>query len=395
MSAATVYKPVRVKTTWITYLLMGAYGMWVYTLGATQVLLREEQGTSRTIAALHGSAWALGLVIMSFFNARITAALGRGKTMRLGALIMILGALLYTSGLPTAVTLFATVVVAIGGALVIAGVSAFVSMQQGLAAPAALSEAAGMGAFLGLIGAFTVGLFVTLTWGWRPAVWLLVVYLVILELMRGRNVAAYNIGEIAHQAGRVRDLPTIFWWTAFTMLPAAGVEYCVALWSADLLQDRGHLGSGAAAAALACFGVGLTLGRFLGGRVAERVDPERLLAGAFAFSCVGLLILWTTSNPVLMMILLVLIGLGVALQWPLAIGRSIRCAPDLSDRASGTAIVAAGLSVMVAPFALGAMADAWGLRTAFLVVPALAALGVVLVLFRPVPVLPEAVTTTS
>jgi hypothetical protein len=50
-------------------------------------------------------------------------------------------------------------------------------------------------------------------------------------------------------------------------------------------------------------------------------------------------------------------------------------------------MVAAGLSVMVAPFALGAMADAWGLRTAFLVVPALAALGVALVLFRPVPVL--------
>jgi fucose permease len=104
---------------------------------------------------------------------------------------------------------------------------------------------------------------------------------------------------------------------------------------------------------------------------------------------VGLLILWTTSNPVLMMILLVLIGLGVALQWPLAIGRSIRCAPELSDRAAGTALVAAGLSVMVAPFALGAMADAWGLRMAFLVVPALSALGVALVLFRPVPVLPE------
>ena len=139
----------------------------------------------------------------------------------------------------------------------------------------------------------------------------------------------------------------------------------------------------------------MTLGRFLGGRVAERVDPERLLAGAFAVSGVGLLILWTTSNPVVMMILLVVIGLGVALQWPLAIGRSIRCAPALSDRASGTAIVAAGLSIMVAPFALGAMADAWGLRTAFLVVPVLAALGVALVLFRPVPALPTGQSTTT
>jgi predicted MFS family arabinose efflux permease len=366
---------------------MGAYGMWVYIFGASQVLLRDEQGTTRTIASLHASAWALGLVIMSFFNARVTAALGRGKALRVGTLIMCLGALLYTSGLPTAVTLFATVIVAIGGALVIAGVSAFISVQQGLAAPASLSEANAIGAFLGLIGAFSVGLGVMLTLGWRPAVWLLVVYLVILELVRGRNVVEYNIGEIAHQAGRVRDLPPIFWWTAVTMLPAAGVEYCVALWSADLLEDRGHLGSGAAAAALACFGAGLTLGRVLGSRLAERVNPERLLAGAFAVACVGLLVLWTTSNPALMMSLLFIIGLGVALHWPLAIGRSIRCAPDLSDRASGTAILAAGLALMVTPFALGAMADAWGLRTAFLVVPVLAALGVALVLFRPVPVL--------
>jgi hypothetical protein len=40
---------------------------------------------------------------------------------------------------------------------------------------------------------------------------------------------------------------------------------------------------------------------------------------------------------------------------------------------------------MAAPFALGALADALSLHTAFLIVPLLAAFGVFLVAFRPVP----------
>jgi hypothetical protein len=40
---------------------------------------------------------------------------------------------------------------------------------------------------------------------------------------------------------------------------------------------------------------------------------------------------------------------------------------------------------MVAPFALGALADGFGLHAAFLIVPLLSVLGVFLVLYRPVP----------
>jgi fucose permease len=42
---------------------------------------------------------------------------------------------------------------------------------------------------------------------------------------------------------------------------------------------------------------------------------------------------------------------------------------------------------MIAPFALGALADGFGLQWAFLIVPVLAVLGVALVAWRPVPML--------
>lgn len=42
--------PRRDRRTWVSYAQMGAYGFFVYALGASQILLREEQQTSRTIA---------------------------------------------------------------------------------------------------------------------------------------------------------------------------------------------------------------------------------------------------------------------------------------------------------------------------------------------------------
>jgi MFS family permease len=117
------------------------------------------------------------------------------------------------------------------------------------------------------------------------------------------------------------------------------------------------------------------------------MNPERLLIGAFALSGLAFLVVWSIPNVALMLIFLVITGCGVGLHWPLAIGRSIRSAPQFADRASGTGTMAAGIAVMIAPFALGALADGFGLQWAFLIVPVLAVLGVALVAWRPVPML--------
>jgi fucose permease len=381
-------RPVRTKPTWVAYLQMGAYGAFVYALGASQILLRDEQQTSRTIAGLHGSAWALGLVLMSLFSASITLRLGRGRAMRLGSIVMVLGILGYTSGLPVYVTLASVVVAGLGGALMVTGLSAFLSSQQKAAAPAAISEANALGAIAGLLGAVGVGIGVSLTLGWRPALWLLMAGLLLLEIWRGRSLRIYNVGEETHDdqadTRKLREIPNIFWWSLLVMLPAAGIEYCMALWSADLLREQGGFGSAAATTSLGVVVAGLIVGRVAGSRLAERFNPETLIIAAFALSAVAFLVVWSTTIPWLMLLFLFITGCGVALHWPLAIARTMRAAPGFVDRASGLGLFAAGLGVMIAPFALGALADGFGLRAAFLIVPVLSVLGVVLVWTRPV-----------
>jgi predicted MFS family arabinose efflux permease len=381
-------RPIRTKPTWVAYLQMGAYGAFVYALGASQILLRDEQQTSRTVAGLHGSAWALGLVIMSLFSASITLRIGRGRAMRVGSIVMVLGILGYTSGLPVFVTIASVVIAGLGGALMVTGLSAFLSSQQKAAAPAAISEANALGAIAGLLGAVGVGVGVSLTLGWRPALWVLMASLLLLEIWRGRSLRIYDVGEEARidtpDAPRLREIPKIFWWSLLVMLPAAGIEYCLALWSADLLREQGGFGSAAASTSLGVVVAGLIIGRIAGSKLAERFNPETLIIVAFGISAVAFMVVWATAIPWLMLVFLFITGCGVALHWPLAIARTMRSAPGFVDRASGLGLFAAGIGVMIAPFALGALADGFGLRMAFLIVPVLSILGVVLVWARPV-----------
>ncbi|MFY9331827.1 MAG: MFS transporter [Candidatus Nanopelagicales bacterium] len=389
--AEATARPRRDRSTWVAYAQMGTYGGFVYALGASTLLLRDEQMTSRTVAGLHASAWALGLIVMSAANAKVTRRWGRGRSMRLGSILMIIGIAGYTSGLTTLVTTASVFIAGLGGALMVAGLSAFLAVQQRAAAPAAVSEANALGAVAGLAAAGAVGVGVVLTLGWRPALWGLIGVLIALEVWRGVNVSTFDISAQSNGVVRKTRLPTLFWWTCAVMLPAAGVEYCVALWSAEFLREQGGLGSGAAAASLTSVVAGLIIGRWVGSRIAERWDPERLLVCAFALAASAFMVVWWSSQAVVMLAFLLLTGCGIGLHWPLAIARTIRVVPEQADRASGIGLLAAGLAVMTAPFALGVLADAFGLRTAFLVVPALSLLGVILVLARPVPLVPARV----
>lgn len=388
--ASGAVRVIRDRATWISYSQMAAYGAFIYGFGAAQVLLRDEQGTSRTVSALHGSAFALGLVVMSGFNGPIAERIGRGRSMRLGSLGMAIGILGYTSGLSVVVTLIGAFVAALGGALALAGLSAFLTMQQGPAAPAALSEATAAAALASLVTPVLIGVGVAIGFGWRPALWVVAVWLILQEFARGRDLSEYGTAVARDRGAQRPPLPRRFWWAWITMIPAAGIEFCIALWAADLLRQRGGLGSGAATAALASFALGLFVGRIIGGRLVQRISPEVVLAGAFGLSGVTFLVLWFSTQPTVMLIFLFLTGCGVGLHWPLGIGRVIRSVPpEVADRASGLGTVSSGLSVMVAPFALGALADALSLHTAFLIVPLLAAMGVALVVGRPVPLRPE------
>ena len=64
-----------------------------------------------------------------------------------------------------------------------------------------------------------------------------------------------------------------------------------------------------------------------------------------------------------------MIGLGVALMYPLTVARYVGSAPAGSTRASARAALGSGVAIGVAPFLLATISDAAGLHSAYLIVP--------------------------
>jgi MFS family permease len=377
--------------TWIVYVQAGLFGWFLYAFGPSITLLRDEQGTSRTVSGLHGSALAVGAVVGGIIAPAVVRRIGRGPMMRLGSATLALGILAFTASPALPWTLTGALVASLGGTFVMVGLNAFIpDHQPPTAAPRAMSEAHGTAAAAGLLGPLTVGLGVYLGWGWRPAMLTVAVGLVIVELVRGRRTHEFD-GTHGHRDDEPGHAPTgpmprRFWATFAAFFAVVGVEFSLTLWGTDLLRDRGGLGDAAAAAALASIVGGMAVGRLGGAPLVGRRDPEKVLLWTLGVSLVGFAIAWAWAAPLPMLLGFFVAGLGIGLQAPLAIGRSVRASEGRNDRASGLTSVAAGAASGLAPFALGALADRVGVHAAFLIVPLLIAAALVLVRRFPVPV---------
>ena len=376
--------PRRDRATLITYGQFAMYGWFLYAFGPSVPLLRDEYGVTSTVAALHGTLVALAALLVGLGAPRVVRHLGRGGSLRAGSVLLIIGVLIYTSGHSLALTMLGAFVAGLGGGLVAVFGNAHLSAHQGEAAPSALSEAAMMSAVFGMIAPLTLGLGVAIGWGWRPGLLVTALGVLALELLRGPTTA-FNDTERPHdQMPEPVPLPHLFWWAWGVLVALVGVEFCLILWSSDLLRLRGGFGPGAAAASLTSVVAGMALGRGVGSVLARRLDTERLLMGAIALAFVAFAAAWLSNGALPILIALFATGCGVGLHWPLGISRAIRATNHQADRASARVVVGAGLASGGAPFILGALADAFGVHTAFLVVPVLLVVALALVIARPI-----------
>ena len=216
--------------------------------------------------------------------------------------------------------------------------------------------------------ALVIGALVAAGAGWRPAfVTPLAIVVVLASRRRSERFPAHAPQPAAASA---RPLPGAYWffWAAF--IPAVGAEWSVGAWGAGYLVDITGTSEGVASFLMTAFFGAMLAGRFVGGRIARRVEPFPLLLGATALGLAGVLLFWASETAAPVVAGLLVAGLGISMLYPMIVSLTIGTAPDRSDVASARGFIAAGGAVLVAPLTLGAMADQIGLRSAFAVVPA-------------------------
>jgi MFS family permease len=363
---------VRDRLTWLTYAQISVWGYFLYGFSPAVPLLRDEQHTSRTVASLHGTAFALGGMLSGLLLPPLTRRFGRGVVIWGGLLGVCVAAIGLLLSHPLAATLTWAVVASAAGGLVVNGVTAVLADHHGDGGAAAISEANAGAAGIGLIAPLIVGAAVVAGLGWRPGLALVagVVVLVVAAavIFRVRVPAGSLAASAAVGAVRAR-MPRPFWLVWTSILATGSVEVCLNLWVADVLRTHAHVSPGGATAAVSAIIAGMFVGRLAGSRLVLRLPGTAVMFGALALSGAGFGLFWFATVPWLALLGLVVTGLGNALHYPLSMALAVEHSAGQPDLAVARTSYAVGVSFGVAPFLLAAVADRIGPHLAFLLVP--------------------------
>ena len=379
----------RDSVTITAYLSLAGWAWFLYGFGAMVPLLIDDQGVSRTVGGLHLTAQASGGLISGLLVTTLVRRWSRRVTLQLAGVAILLGIGLLLVGRPTALTLTAALVMGFGGSLSIICLNPILIEHHHSHGPAALSEANAVAAAVGLIAPLAVGAGVRAGLGWRPA-------LVVTTVLIGVSVLRFggHLGGIPRPTPAVdsslpargtdqRRLPSAFWLLMVVVVLCVGVEFCLTTWTTELLRREVGMSDSTAASGVSALVAGMAAGRWLISRLALRLTPRPMLFGTLALAALGWLGLWTAASPLIAFTVLVITGLGVGGHFPLGMSLLMGHAVGQQDKASGTLSVGISAGIGLAPFALGALADATSVHTAFLIVPELLAVAAVVLAVVP------------
>ncbi|WP_030080357.1 MFS transporter [Streptomyces baarnensis] len=142
-------------------------------------------------------------------------------------------------------------------------------------------------------------------------------------------------------------------------------------WSAVYLRDVLDSSDGLAAASTTAFALTMAVARIAGDRIVDRFGAVRTVrTGGLLATAGGLLVVFSPA-PAAAMCGFGLLGLGVAVVVPLAFAAAGRSGPNPSQAIAGVATITY-TSGLIAPSAIGSLAEATSLVVSFGVVTALA-----------------------
>jgi predicted MFS family arabinose efflux permease len=380
MSADTCAIPA-IRATWYCWLLTGFYLYSVNLQGNVVPFLQAEFALSYRAVSLHSSAIAVGIILVGLLGDRVEARLGRRRTLWLGIGGLAGGStLLCLAPAPWASISACFLMGALGG-LLPAIVPAVLADLHGPRRAEAYAGQAIVAYAFGLAAPLLAGAAIWAELGWRAAVLIGVAAGIAIGLgfrrMALPEVAQSNATLAPAVAGaqEKRALPPAYWAYWALLIAACALEFLLLFWVPSYLERIIGFEPAAAATASAGFPLGMLIGRIALRTLVARVALRLLLIGALALTFVGFLIYWGVSWPPAAVAGTFVIGLGIAPLYPLvtdfAIGAAPASVPGARDRAAMRLAIAFGLALLLAPIALGALADEAGLGPAHLALPAL------------------------
>lgn len=373
---------VRGRFFWVVATQTAIVNFYLGGFGPAQSLLRADQGTSLTVAGLHGTAMGVGSIVAGYAFPYFAHRFGRIASGWIGLTIFSIGLIIFVISPPVYLTLPATLLTGFGTSFVINSMLTSMSHHYGKAAEAAIPKANGVSSVGFVLGTVIIGTIAIIF----PSLWrvglLLTIPVAIAVFVLGRDKSAddHVPDEDGPQSGK---LSRIFWISWIGFVACIATEFAVSFWAAALLKDR--IGSNAAISttAIAAIGCGMIIGRWYGTSILKRFNLDGQLLVAITTQFVGFVFFWFSHSMPLSLISLFTIGLGVSTQFALAALRLISFSDGRPELAIGRTSLGAGLAIAAAPFILGVLGDHFGISRAYIMVPVLIAFSFAIVKFIP------------
>jgi MFS family permease len=350
--------------------------------GPAQPLLRTDQGTSLTIAGLHGTAMGVASIFAGLINPWISHRFGRANAGWIGLTIFLAGLISLSFLQPVFLTILAAGVAGLGVSTVINSfVTSFNNHYKSMA-PIAVAQANGVASVGYVFGTLTIGTIAQQAPDfWRLGLLLIVpVALYLMLLLRSKDEDAHTPHQDGPQSGK---LSKAFWITWFGFIATISTEFATSFWAAALVRDRTDASAAISTIAIVALGTGMGLGRFFGGRIMHKLSLDHQLLTILGLQMVGFFGIWLSHNLAISMAMLLLSGLGISMQFALTSLRLISHSDNRPDLAIGKSSLAAGIAIGGAPFLLGVLGDSFGISRAYLMVPVLILIAAIIVIAVP------------
>ena len=363
---------------WVVAVQTAVVNFYLGGFGPAQSLLRADQGTSLTIAGLHGTAMGVASIFAGWANPRIAHRYGRSKASWIGLSIFITGLTLFVISPPVYITLPATFITGFGTSVVINTMLTKMSHHYGKAAEVAIPQANGIASVGFVTGTALIGtIAIAFPNVWRLGLLLaLPVALILFLVGREKNEDEHVPDEDGPQGGK---LSRSFWIAWIGFVACISSEFATSFWAAALLKDRVGSTAAISTVAIVALGTGMGIGRWYGGLVLKNLKLDTQLLSIIALQFVGFVGFWLSHNMFVSLFCLLAVGMGISMQFALSSIRLIGLSDGRPDLAIGRASLAAGTAIAGAPFLLGILGDSFGISRAYIMVFVLIAVAFVIV----------------
>ncbi len=336
--------------------------------------LRDELGISGVVAAAHGSAFGIGMIVLGAFGSGLVSRIGRPNAFWGSCAIVTAGIVMLCIGHAWPVTLVGSSLAGVACSMLVLLMPGIIADHHGHNRAAAYAAVNAVPGLAGIAFSLVVGAVISAggSWRWPYALLTLAIGASVAIVGRKATIPTSALPPVkVLPLFRDRDITVPWLHTTHAVL----VEFPVGIWAVVYLKEVGGASSGLAASLGAIWGLFLFVTRMGLPRIVTVFGPWTRSIG-FATSAAGALVMWAGPGLLIRALGLTMVAIGAGVLYPLAVdGLYARGGSDSVTLGFVTAL-ASGVGVTIGPLLLGVLADAVGLRNALLFVPILAALGI-------------------